>query len=601
MNDHNYAKVLKLSQISSVTRHMFSMSDHNYSKVDLDVDLLNEMHSQLELITVKALRNGVRRGVTYSHVVKQNQPSRKSKLSTTASTKTSKSKAVYTTTNPGKNAHNDKENSFQSTAISHCSQHIEMKSDTSLDSFNIQNVPGDGNCFFHCLSLNMFGDCKNSSNIRTNTCGFVLQNWYSMENKVNLQHSITNRAHYARQMIYKNGYATACEIEAASVYYKRQINIWLRNGPNNQIMLTQFSPNNETSNKPIDLLLEREHFQLLRPTTDSPVLNLKRPTSLQSVEKIKKAKKVTIRPNDVINFSKRPPTNMTESTKPENCCTQQSKISIESDTFIIPNVKSRKPKQKKGKKGQNSLKNKLVTKDKVFVDNKCDNVCSQSRPRFFESRDNKGNNANEQTKNSPLEKSNANKHTTNISNNDLQSPVPDKTVTENREEALKYQSRKLGLTNKGPTENENNTDRIKRHRSIKHKIRRKTNLISNSNEIPSPPPPSNDPQFDKAMDSIRNFELQEMNYNIDLCKICNVRRIDMKMSSNDLCKRCATDKSQIKQFSTENNMNPGILPKELSNLSILEQQLICRISPCINIHLLKHGGIGSSGHCVTFP
>ena len=382
MNDHNYAKVLKLSQIRSVTRHMFSMSDHNYSKVDLDVDLLNEMNSQVELITVKALRNGVRRGVTYSHVVKQNQPSTKTKLSTTTSTKTSKSKAVYTTTNPGKNAHNhdnDKENSFQSTAISHCSQHIEMKSDTSLDSFNIQNVPGDGNCFFHCLSLNMFGDCKNSSNIRTNTCGFVLQNWYSMENKVNMQHSITNRAHYAQQMIYKNGYATACEIEAASVYYKRQINIWLRNGPNDQIMLTQFSPNNETSNKPIDLLLEREHFQLLRPTTDSPVLNLKRPTSLQSVKKIKKAKKVTIRPNDVIKFSKRPPTNMTESTKYENCCTQQSKISIESDTFIIPNVKSRKPKQKKGKNGQNSLKNKLVTKDKVFVDNKCDNVCSQSR------------------------------------------------------------------------------------------------------------------------------------------------------------------------------------------------------------------------------
>ena len=90
-----------------------------------------------------------------------------------------------------------------------------------------------------------------------------------------------------------------------------------------------------------------------------------------------------------------------------------------------------------------------------------------------------------------------------------------------------------------------------------------------------------------------------MNYNIDLCKICN-ERIDMKMSSNDMCKRCATDQSQIKHFSTENNMNPGIIPKELSNLSILEQ-LICRISPCINVHLLKHGGIGSSGHCVTFP
>ena len=24
------------------------------------------------------------------------------------------------------------------------------------------------------------------------------------------------------------------------------------------------------------------------------------------------------------------------------------------------------------------------------------------------------------------------------------------------------------------------------------------------------------------------------------------------------------------------------------------------VSPCINVHLLKHGGIASSGHCVTF-
>ena len=75
------------------------MSDHNYSKVDLNVDLLNEMNYQVELIIVKALRNSVRSGITYSQAVKQNQPSTKTKLSTTTSTK---SKDVYTTTNPGK-------------------------------------------------------------------------------------------------------------------------------------------------------------------------------------------------------------------------------------------------------------------------------------------------------------------------------------------------------------------------------------------------------------------------------------------------------------------------------------------------------------------
>ncbi|CAC5413966.1 unnamed protein product [Mytilus coruscus] len=52
---------------------------------------------------------------------------------------------------------------------------------------------------------------------------------------------------------------------------------------------------------------------------------------------------------------------------------------------------------------------------------------------------------------------------------------------------------------------------------------------------------------------------------------------------------------------TENNMNPGEVPLELANLSVVEEQLISRISPCINIHMLKHGGIAANGHCVAFP
>ena len=48
-------------------------------------------------------------------------------------------------------------------------------------------------------------------------------------------------------------------------------------------------------------------------------------------------------------------------------------------------------------------------------------------------------------------------------------------------------------------------------------------------------------------------------------------------------------------------MNPKLSPPEMSDLIVIEQQLISRISPCINVHLLNHGGIASSGHCVTFP
>jgi hypothetical protein len=73
------------------------------------------------------------------------------------------------------------------------------------------------------------------------------------------------------------------------------------------------------------------------------------------------------------------------------------------------------------------------------------------------------------------------------------------------------------------------------------------------------------------------------------------------MSTSKTCLRCSKDKQNIKMFSAANNMDPGEVPNELANLSVIEQQLICRIAPCINVHMLNHGGIASSGYCVTFP
>jgi hypothetical protein len=71
--------------------------------------------------------------------------------------------------------------------------------------------------------------------------------------------------------------------------------------------------------------------------------------------------------------------------------------------------------------------------------------------------------------------------------------------------------------------------------------------------------------------------------------------------SNEVCKHCSPDKNIIHLYSEYNNMNPKLSPPEMSDLIVIEQQLISRISPCINVHLLNHGGIASSGHCVTFP
>ena len=54
-------------------------------------------------------------------------------------------------------------------------------------------------------------------------------------------------------------------------------------------------------------------------------------------------------------------------------------------------------------------------------------------------------------------------------------------------------------------------------------------------------------------------------------------------------------------FSVENRMDPGNVPQELQHLTLVEQQLISRISPTISVHMLKHGGIAANGHCVAFP
>ncbi|KAL4234882.1 hypothetical protein ACF0H5_006524 [Mactra antiquata] len=54
-------------------------------------------------------------------------------------------------------------------------------------------------------------------------------------------------------------------------------------------------------------------------------------------------------------------------------------------------------------------------------------------------------------------------------------------------------------------------------------------------------------------------------------------------------------------FSAENNMVHMPIPPELKDLTIIEQQLISRIAPLIQGHMLQHGGIAANGHCVTFP
>ncbi|CAH3177673.1 unnamed protein product, partial [Porites lobata] len=68
-----------------------------------------------------------------------------------------------------------------------------------------------------------------------------------------------------------------------------------------------------------------------------------------------------------------------------------------------------------------------------------------------------------------------------------------------------------------------------------------------------------------------------------------------------MCTRCRRDKKVPKVWSGENNMDPMAVPEILSDMSDAEQMLIARLAPTVHVHLLKHGGIASKGHCIAFP
>ena len=91
--------------------------------------------------------------------------------------------------------------------------------------FDVYNVPGDGDCFFHCLSLSIHGDFKRTGIFRNLICGSVYNNWSDWGEKVNICHSPNmTKELYFEAMINEHWWATACEIEAASNLLDKTIN-----------------------------------------------------------------------------------------------------------------------------------------------------------------------------------------------------------------------------------------------------------------------------------------------------------------------------------------------------------------------------------------
>jgi hypothetical protein len=75
--------------------------------------------------------------------------------------------------------------------------------------------------------------------------------------------------------------------------------------------------------------------------------------------------------------------------------------------------------------------------------------------------------------------------------------------------------RKLGLEYESPNVGERARERnARRHRLIRLVMAKEKSLNVNVDEIPMPPPITEDDTFNRAMDAIRSFELKQMSYAI---------------------------------------------------------------------------------------
>ena len=127
-------------------------------------------------------------------------------------------------------------------------------------------VPGDGNCFFSCLSLALNGDFSQSQNYRNLICQGIVQNWDIFGAFATMTHDLPSPqvSLYWMHMIDGNGWAGACEVKMACNILGTNITIWLKGRTNADIRYTRemYRPD-DTTDANITLLLSHNHYTLL--------------------------------------------------------------------------------------------------------------------------------------------------------------------------------------------------------------------------------------------------------------------------------------------------------------------------------------------------
>ena len=105
-----------------------------------------------------------------------------------------------------------------------------------------------------------------------------------------------------------------------------------------------------------------------------------------------------------------------------------------------------------------------------------------------------------------------------------------------------------------------------------------------------------------AKQNIKNFH-KSIKYEIFQCTICfEAWPINTKPKLKFyICKRCSMDKETPKKFSKENFMIPSPVPRQLQDLTQIEEMLIACALPIMRVYLKPGGQHGYSGHCINMP
>ena len=405
-----------------------------------------------------------------------------------------------------------------------------------VDSIKYQliDVPGNGDCFFSCLSVCLTGTAVQARHYRHHICMYIYNNWENWAHLASMYHTVNTKENYYTRMMDTHEFATGCEVKAASMCFQRTIAIWLRGQrfheeknayvPHFTIEKYECLQNNSID---INLLLSHNHFQVMLHEAQLSDILPHTPTSMQHS------------PGSNHNQKKG----------------DQQDVQGRKRKCAVDN-------------GQNiQLK---CRKQQVCYDPPVDGETSEQRKTRYR------------------------RNWARLRRNEQNCGKRKRAF--NTEETIRTKCLKYNVQYDPPDDEETPKDRRTRLTRNRSRVRRQEHKMSHNTVQTTP----DEITVQHAVDAIKSFEKEQMSYSFNTCCVCNECRLNPKMFGNT-CVRCAKDKKGIKMFSKENFMDPGVLPDELKGLSVVEEQLICQIAPSMSIHLLKHGGIGASGHCIAFP